>query len=51
MGYRIELGEIENAINSIPNVQASSCIYDEEQDKIAAFLQTDSEIEKRLKKL
>ncbi len=50
MGYRIELGEIENAINSIPNVQASSCIYDEEQDKIAAFLQTDSEI-KEIKKI
>ena len=50
MGYRIELGEIENAINSIPNVQASSCIYDEEQDKLAAFLQTDSEI-KEIKKI
>lgn len=34
MGYRIELGEIEVAINSVKEIKASICFYDEEDKKI-----------------
>ena len=41
MGYRIELGEIETAINSIDDVIACACIYDQEQSKIVLYYQSD----------
>ena len=41
MGYRIELGEIETAINSIDDVIACACIYDQEQSKIVLYYQSE----------
>ncbi|MBE5812253.1 MAG: amino acid adenylation domain-containing protein [Clostridiales bacterium] len=34
MGYRIELGEIEVAVNSVKEIKAAICFYDEEDNKI-----------------
>lgn len=33
-GYRIELGEIEAALNSLPQLQAAICFFDQARDKI-----------------
>lgn len=52
MGYRIELGEIETAVNGIPGIQMSCCLYDQEQKKIVLYYQgslTEKEILKLLK--
>lgn len=45
MGHRIELGEIEIAMERIPEVTRSCCIFDMERNKIVAFYKGD--IEKR----
>ena len=37
MGHRIELGEIENAMDKIPQIRRSLCIYDQAKNKIVAF--------------
>ena len=37
MGHRIELAEIELAINRIPGVERSCCIFDEEKARLHAF--------------
>ncbi len=37
MGHRIELGEIETAVASIDLITESTCIYDEENQKIVLF--------------
>lgn len=39
MGYRIELGEIETAVNSLPDIQMSCCLYDDEKKKIVLVCQ------------
>ena len=36
-GYRIELGEIEAAANSLPDVNACACVYDQEAKLIVLF--------------
>ena len=43
MGHRIELGEIEVAINAIPFIDTSCCLYDEKRSKIVCFYQSESE--------
>ena len=43
MGHRIELGEIEVAINAIPFIDTSCCLYDEERGKIVCFYQSESD--------
>lgn len=37
MGYRIELGEIETNINSIKEITACACIYDDKKEQIVLF--------------
>lgn len=37
MGHRIELGEIETAMDKIPEIRRSLCIYDQSRNKIVAF--------------
>ncbi len=41
MGHRIELGEIETAVNSLPNMKSSCCLYDKDKQKIVLFYETD----------
>lgn len=36
-GYRIELGEIEAAANSVPDVNACACVYDQAAKRIVLF--------------
>ncbi len=43
MGHRIELGEIEVALNAIPFIDTSCCLYDEERAKIYCFYQSQSD--------
>lgn len=43
MGHRIELGEIEVALNAIPFIETSCCLYDEARGKIVCFYQSQSE--------
>ena len=43
MGHRIELGEIEVALNAIPFIDTSCCLYDEERSKIVCFYQSESD--------
>lgn len=38
-GYRIELGEVEAAVNSLPDIQAAVCLFDEGRDKIVCVYQ------------
>lgn len=37
MGHRIELAEIELAMNKIPGVERSCCIFDEKKDRLHGF--------------
>ena len=37
MGHRIELGEIEAALEKIPEITRSCCLFDEEKNKIVCF--------------
>ena len=37
MGHRIELAEVELAINRIPGVDRSCCIFDEKKDRLHGF--------------
>ena len=43
MGHRIELGEIEVALNAIPFIDTSCCLYDEKRSKIVCFYQSESD--------
>ena len=43
MGYRIELGEIEAAVQSIAGVNTACVIYNEENDKIVLFYESENE--------
>jgi amino acid adenylation domain-containing protein len=43
MGHRIELGEIEVALNAIPFIETSCCLYNEEKGKIVCFYQSQSD--------
>lgn len=38
MGHRIELGEIEAAIMSVPKIEECCCLYDDNKNKIVAFI-------------
>ncbi|MBR5356093.1 MAG: AMP-binding protein, partial [Lachnospiraceae bacterium] len=48
MGHRIELGEIEVALNAIPNLDVSCCLYDKENEKIVCFYQAKEECKKEI---
>ena len=45
MGHRIELGEIEAAMDKVPEIVRSCCIFDTAKSKIVAF--SEGEIERR----
>lgn len=51
MGHRIELGEIEVALNAIPFIETSCCLYDEKRGKIVCFYQSESEDTRAIVKL
>ena len=51
MGHRIELGEIEVALNAIPFIETSCCLYDEARGKIVCFYQSQSEDTRAIVKL
>lgn len=46
MGHRIELGEIEVAVNALEFIDVGCCIYDEENEKIVLFYQSEQECNK-----
>lgn len=46
MGHRIELGEIEAALNSIPFITISCCVYDTKNERITCFYEAESECKK-----
>ncbi len=50
MGHRIELGEIEVALNAIPFIETSCCLYDEARGKIVCFYQSQTEDKKAIVK-
>lgn len=50
MGHRIELGEIEVALNAIPFIDTSCCLYDEKRGKIVCFYQSETEDTKAIVK-
>ena len=50
MGHRIELGEIEVALNAIPFIDTSCCLYDEQRGKIVCFYQSETEDTKAIVK-
>lgn len=41
-GYRIELGEIENAVNSLDGITSCASIYDNQNEKIVLFYQSNT---------
>ena len=43
MGHRIELGEIEAAMEKVPEIRRSCCIFDNVKNKIVAFYEGDIE--------
>ena len=47
-GYRIELGEIESKISAIDGIILCCSIYDEKEDKIILYYQTNSLEEDKL---
>lgn len=48
MGHRIELGEIEVALNAIPQLDVSCCLYDKDNEKIVCFYQAKEECKKEI---
>lgn len=48
MGHRIELGEIEVALNSIPFLTISCCLYDKKSEKIFCFYQAEEECKAKI---
>jgi amino acid adenylation domain-containing protein len=46
MGHRIELGEVEAALNAIPFLTISCCLYDKEKEQIVCFYQAEAECKK-----
>lgn len=48
MGHRIELGEIEVALNALPCLAISCCLYDKESKKIICFYQSEQECKKEI---
>jgi len=48
MGHRIELGEIEVALNAIPFLTVSCCLYDKEAEKIVCFYQAEQECKSQI---
>jgi len=51
MGHRIELGEIEVALNAIPFIETSCCLYDGARGKIVCFYQSQSDDTRAIVKL
>ncbi len=50
MGHRIELSEVEIAINSLPYIDAGCCIYDEKNEQIVLFYQSENECDRDILK-
>lgn len=50
MGHRIELGEIETALNAMPFLTISCCLYDSIKEEIICFYQAHSECRKEIVK-
>lgn len=48
MGHRIELNEIEIVVNSMDNIEAAVCIYDEKKEKIVLFYQAKEDLKKEI---
>lgn len=48
MGHRIELGEIEAALNAIPFLTITCCLYDKQNEKIICFYQASQECKKEI---
>ena len=48
MGHRIELGEIEVALNAIPFLTISCCLYDKKNEKIVCFYQAKEPCKKEI---
>lgn len=46
MGYRIELEEIEHAVLNIEDIQLCCCVYDEEDEKIVLFYQSEKPMDR-----
>ncbi len=50
MGHRIELSEVEIAINSLAYIDAGCCIYDEKNEQIVLFYQSENECDREILK-
>lgn len=48
MGHRIELGEIEASLNALPFLRVACCLYDEKNNKIVCFYESEEECKKRI---
>lgn len=48
MGHRIELGEIEVALNALDMITIACCIYDNVNEKIICFYQSEEECKKEI---
>ena len=48
MGHRIELGEVEAALNAIPFIMVSCCLYDKKRELIVCFYQAKEECKKEI---
>ena len=48
MGHRIELGEIEVALNAIPFLKVSCCLYDKANERIVCFYEAEQECKKEI---
>ena len=48
MGHRIELGEIEVGANALPMIDAAVCIYDDTNEKIVMFYQSQEKCDREV---
>ena len=48
MGHRIELGEVETALNAIPFIHVSCCLYDQVNERIVCFYEAEEECKKEI---
>lgn len=48
MGHRIELGEIEVVANALPMIDAAVCIYDDTNEKIVMFYQSQEKCDREV---
>jgi len=48
MGYRIELEEIEHAVLNIEGVKLCCCVYDEKNEKIVLYYQSEKPMDREI---